>query len=110
MQILTTETYTSLDGLGLLAGFIGICLIAFGLVIALEAFTDGEPFMMGVGGFVMVVGIIVAYFLHDIDAKDYVKHQVIITDITMVVEGGYEIVDMDGRLATIKKPLGEVSE
>ena len=105
MEILSTDTYTSLGDFGLIVGLIGIGFIAFGFVLALEAFSEGKLFMISVGIVLIAVGILTIHLLKDIDGTEYIEHQVVITDIDMVVEGGYEIVDMEGKLATIRKEL-----
>ncbi len=110
MQILTTETYTALDGLGIVAILVGGILMAVGLFYMIVGVGEDNWLMAFVGLTMFVVGILVAYHLHDVDSTEYLEHQVVITDIQMVIDEGYEIVDMDGKLATIQKPLKEESE
>lgn len=106
MEILATNTVYVEGALGTLLGvlFAIVAIVCTVAMLALMSEGEGLPSLIAFVG-VLVSGLII-YYVHDLGSTTYQTHVVKIDDIEEVHELGYEIIDQDGKLFTIKKKDG----
>jgi hypothetical protein len=103
MEILNTEVITEAGGSGLIFIPLGILAMLIGAVVLIAALEAAEGGIALIGLLVVIAGILVVYHLHDVGETSYKQYEVIVEDFNEIYDNGYEIVDQDGKIVTIKK-------
>lgn len=105
MEILSSSTFTEPGDLGLALTILFSFVLLIGLVVMLTGVDDNEG-ASAIGGLILVVisGLAI-WGTYDVDAVKYVKHEVIVNDYNEVFKQGYEVVDQDGKITTIRKEV-----
>ncbi|WP_079516558.1 hypothetical protein [Rossellomorea marisflavi] len=103
MEILNTETVEVLGGLGVLFIAIGVVIAFLSAVVFFAALEHGEVLTALLALAVAIGGIMIITNLHDVGETKYEKLDVIVTDFNEIYDQGYEIVEQNGEIITIKK-------
>lgn len=107
MEILATDVFYEMGGLGFLAAIVGGLMLIGGIIALLVGFGEDETSMWLFGALVGVVGAALIILLHDVDQTQYIEHKVIVEDFNEVYRQGYDIIEQDGRVTTIRKEKGD---
>jgi hypothetical protein len=107
MEILSTEVVTQAGSVGGLSVILGILVALFGFVLIMGGLSSDEWIPVIIGALLMAVGIAGAVSLSDIGETKYEQRKVLIEDFNVVHEEGYEIVDQEGEIYTIRKERGD---
>ena len=103
MEILNTETITNLGGWGVTLMILGLALALVGTVTMFAAMEYGDGGITLIGFVIAVSGVLIAVNFHDVGETSYTQHEVIVEDFNEIYEQGYEIVEQNGQIVTIKK-------
>lgn len=103
MEILNTETITNLGGWGVVFIILGFTFAIVGTVTMFSAMEYGDGGIALIGFVIAVSGVLVAVNFHDVGETSYKQHEVIVEDFNEIYEQGYEIVEQEGKIVTIKK-------
>jgi hypothetical protein len=107
MEILSTEVITEVGSVGGLCLILGLLVAVFGFVLALGGVQSDEWLSVIIGVLLVATGIGSMACLSDIGETKYEQRKVLIEDFNVVHEEGYEIVDQEGEIYTIRKERGD---
>jgi len=95
MEILATHTEASVLFYVLL--FVGVCVFGFGLIYSVD-FAGRNRVLAGV-----ICSIGLGIFFSALQFGTYEAYDAIVTDWNEVYEQGYEIVETNGKIVTLRK-------